>query len=150
MVGREYNSSVCKTPVKSYLNIILVSEFVSDGTKISVALVNIYELILKYSRQISDFHCGDERITKFLCWSLIGCSWSNEPLFRVTTDRLSFQQSYGDLEYMLQLNMKAHLVTLRNRAGQSCHHKAYNNIAFQYTEQRRYMHRKGKWITSQR
>lgn len=100
-IHREFNSAVRQARVKNHLNSLRVSAFVSTGIEISIALSNVYKTILKLSRQCPPSHRGDAHRIEFLRQAVVGFSWSHEPLSRVPTQNLSFQQLYSELEASL-------------------------------------------------
>lgn len=117
MVTSEYNSPVRQTRVKNYLNTLRVSSFVSKGLAVPEALSQVYKVITKYSRQAPRSHQGEAHKVEFLHNAVIGYEWSHEPLSRVATHDLSFQQLYGELEAALQLYNEARLAIIRDRAS---------------------------------
>lgn len=139
MIDREYNSPVRQTRVKNYLNGLRVSEFVTEGTEISSALAKVYKLILKLSRQVPASHRGDAHKMEFLRGAVIGYSWSHEPLSRVATHGLSFQQLYGELEAALQLEKEAEIMKQRDRATQAIREKHDEVVGVNYAGQGRYI-----------
>ena len=56
----------------------------------------------------------DAHKLEFLRNAVVGASWSREPLGRVATHNLSFQQLYGELEAALQLEKEAKHAALRD------------------------------------
>lgn len=119
MIDQEYNSIVCQTRVKNYVNNLRVSDFESKGDGTSVALAKVYKIILKLSRQVPTSHRGDAHRIEFLRKSVVGYDRSHEPLSWVATHNLSFQQVYGELEAALQLNKEAQVALLRDKASNS-------------------------------
>lgn len=53
---------------------------------------------------------------EFLQNTVVGTPWSSEPLRRVATHQLAFQQLYAELEAALQLRKESNLAMLRDRA----------------------------------
>ena len=116
MIEEEYNSVVRQTRVKNYLSSLRISSFTSDGTEESAALAKVYKVILKFSRQCPRSHQGDAHKVESLRNAVVGSSWSHEPLSRVATHCLTFQQLYGELEAALQFNKEAKVAKLRDSA----------------------------------
>lgn len=75
-----------------------------------------YKVITKLSRQGPASHRGDAHKVEFLRNAVVGSGWSHEPLSRVATDGVSFQQLYGELEAALQLQKEAKQAMLRDAA----------------------------------
>ena len=73
-------------------------------------------MITKLSRQGPASHRGDAHKVEFLRNAVVGSGWSHEPLSRVATHGLSFQQLYGELEAALQLQKEAKQAMLRDAA----------------------------------
>lgn len=79
--------------------------------------------MLQLSRQVLLSHRGDAHRVGFLRRAVIGYSWSHEPLSRVATHGLTFQQLFGELESALQLDKEAQIAMLRDKAS-----KSYRNV----------------------
>lgn len=86
-----------KSSIGNYLNSIRDGEIVTKGLEMSAALANVYKRILKLSRQVPVSHCRDTHRIEFLQHSIIGYSWSQEPL-SIAMHKLSFQPLYGRLK----------------------------------------------------
>lgn len=115
MLELEYNSAVRQTRVKNYLNSLRITSFTAEGTEVSAALSNLYKAIIKLSRQAPRSHQGDAHKVEFLRNAVVGMPWSSEPLSRVATHSLTFQQLYAELEAALQLDKESKLATLRDQ-----------------------------------
>ena len=109
MLESEYNSAVRQTRVKNYLNTLRVASFVAQGTDISAALAKVYKSISQLPRQAPRSHQGDAHIVEFLRNAVVGTPWSSDPLSRVATHNLTFQQLYAELEATLRLDKKSKL-----------------------------------------
>lgn len=138
MIDQEYNSIVRQTRVKNYLNNLRVSDFEANGDEISVALMKVYKAILKLSRQVPVSHRGDAHRIEFLRRSVVGYNWSHEPLSRVATHNLSFQQVYGELEAALQLDKEARIALLRDKASNANKQRNDDIISTNFAGQGRY------------
>ena len=139
MLEEEYNSPVRQTRVKNYLNSLRVTAFAAEGKEMSAALALTYKSIIKLSRQAPRSHQGDAHKVEFLRNAVIGMSWSSEPLSRVATHQLTFQQLYSELEAALQLDKESKLAVIRDRAQlnqRSVPHDSSTGIL--YTGQGRY------------
>lgn len=93
-IGIEYNTAVRQACVKNYLSSLGVSSFVKEGAEMSAALARVYKTILKMSRQGPPSHRGDAHRIEFLRRSVVEYIWFLEPLQRVASQNLSFQQLY--------------------------------------------------------
>eukprot|EP00171_Calliarthron_tuberculosum_P009184 IDg9184t1 len=91
-IGKEYNSIVRQNIVKNYLGRISLNMFTAEELSESDALQKVYKLITKLSPQVSQSHRGDANKIGFLRNSTVGCNWATEPLGRIATHRLTFQQ----------------------------------------------------------
>ena len=118
MLENEYNSPVRQTRVKNYLNSLRVSSYITQGVESSAALSKIYNSVIKLSRQAPRSHQGDAHKVEFLRNAVVGMPWSNEPLSRVATHNLTFQQLYAELEAALQLDKEAALANLQDTGEQ--------------------------------
>ena len=116
MLEEEYNSTVRQTRVKNYLNSLRVTAFVAEGKEMYAALALTYKSIIKFSRQSPRSHQGDACKVEFLRNAVVGMTWSSEPLSRVATHELTFQQLYSELEAALQLDKESKLAIIRDRA----------------------------------
>ena len=145
MIEREYNSVVRQNKVKNFLKSLRMSKYVSEGMDIAVALEKVYKLILKLARQVPLAHRGDAHKVEYLSSAVAGYVWATEPLARVATSGLNFQQLYGELESQLQLSREAEMARLkdeifsRNRNRHLDHQEDVPGILF--TGQGRYARR---------
>jgi len=62
---------------------------------------------MKLAPMVPRSHQGDAHRVDFLRHAVVGYTWANEPLRRVQTHNLPFQQLYGELEAALQLHGEA-------------------------------------------
>lgn len=147
MINQEYNSPVRQARVKNYLNSLRISDFVNGGMEVSAALAKVYRLVLQLSRQVPTSHRGDAHRIEFLRRAVIGYPWSNEPLSRVATHKLSFQQIYGELEAALQLEKESKIATLRDKIGRSEQQTRDDIVGVNFAGQGRYSRRReqGSW-----
>lgn len=139
MIDREYNSPVRQARVKNYLNSLRVSDYVAKGTEISMALTKVYRQILQMSRQVPISHQGDAHRIEFLRGAVIGYTWSHEPLSRVATQGLTFQQLYGEIEAALQLHKESQLVASRDDAARLQVVQDEGEALINFTGQGRYL-----------
>lgn len=98
LIGEKYNAPVRQARVKNFLNSLRVHYDIGDKVDGATALEKVYKLILKLSRQVPASHRGDAHRIEFLRSAVIGYNWYREPLSRVATNDLSFQQLYGELQ----------------------------------------------------
>lgn len=114
MVSAEYNSIVRQDRVKNYLSSLRLSSFVKDGTDTTAALEKTYKTISKLAPQVPRSHHGESYKVEFLRNAVVGNSWATEPLSRIATHSLTFQQLYGELEAALHLHNEARLAIMRD------------------------------------
>lgn len=107
MVEAEYNSQVKQMQVKNRLASHRMSAHVAAGQTEAEALVSTYQLILRLAPQLPVSHRADPHKVDFLRSAVVGSAWATEPLSRVATRGLGFQQLYGQLEAALQLHAEA-------------------------------------------
>ncbi|GAB0492781.1 hypothetical protein MMPV_004051 [Pyropia vietnamensis] len=117
MVSAEYNSIVRQDRVKNYLSGLRLSSFVKDGTDVTAALEKTYKTISKLAPQVPRSHHGESYKVEFLRNAVVGNSWATEPLSRIATHRLTFQQLYGELEAALHLHNEARLAVMRDEVA---------------------------------
>ena len=103
MIHDEYNSHVRQTRIKDYLNTIRVSNFMEKGISATDALSKVYQLIVKLARQAPQSFRGDVNKVEYLRNAVVGHGWAKEPLSRVGTMSLTFQQLHAELAASLQL-----------------------------------------------
>ena len=95
LIGQEYNSVVPQNRVKNVLNQIRLQEKLGDNQDEGEALAKVYKIITKLSAQVPPSHWGNAHKIEFLRNAVVGCEWAAEPLSRIATHNLSFQQLYG-------------------------------------------------------
>eukprot|EP00171_Calliarthron_tuberculosum_P023415 IDg23415t1 len=117
VIENEYNSVVRQNRVKTYLGTLRLSKFVTDGLDELAALEKVYKLITKLSPQVPQSHRGEAHKIEYLRNSTVGFSWATEPLSRIATHGLSFQQLYGELEAALHLEREARVAVIRDKAS---------------------------------
>ena len=78
--------------LNNYLSAMSVSRFVKDVVEVSEALGRVYMAITKLGPQVPQSHRGEAQRVEFLRTAVIGYDWAVEPLSRISTHRLSFQQ----------------------------------------------------------
>lgn len=138
MIEAEYNSPVRQSRVKNYLNSLRMHDFIGDKTDSAAALAKVYRTILKLSRQVPTSHKGDAHRIEFLRCAVVGYDWSREPLSRVATCGLSFQQLYGELEAAVQLEKESKIAKLRDRATDNARDRSDEAVAINFAGQGRY------------
>lgn len=74
----------------------------------------VYKTITKLARQAPITHRGDAHKVEFLSSAVAGFEWAKEPLARIATVGLKFQQLYGELISQLQLTKEAEVAFLRD------------------------------------
>lgn len=117
MVSAEYNSIVRQDRVKNYLSGLRLSSFVKDGTDVTAALEKTYKTISKLAPQVPRSHHGESYKVEFLRNAVVGNAWATEPLSRIATHRLTFQQLYGELEAALHLHNEARMAVMRDEVA---------------------------------
>ncbi|GAB0493527.1 hypothetical protein MMPV_004811 [Pyropia vietnamensis] len=141
MVSAEYNSIVRQDRVKNYLSGLRLSSFVKDGTDVTAALEKTYKTISKLAPQVPRSHHGESYKVEFLRNAVVGNSWATEPLSRIATHRLTFQQLYGELEAALHLHNEARLAVMRDEVAHGAQTPEANVPGIFFAGQGRYMHR---------
>lgn len=117
MVESEYNSVVRQNRVKNYLNSLRLNKFIVEGADELSALEKVYKLIIKLSPQVPQSHRGEAHKTEFLRNATVGAAWATEPLSRIATHNLTFQEVYGELEAALHLNREAKMAEMRDKVS---------------------------------
>lgn len=117
MVSAEYNSIVRQNRVKNYLSGYRMSTLLTDGVTEAAALEQTYKTITKLAPQVPRSHQGDAHKVEFLRNAVVGSPWATEPLSRIATHGLTFQQLYGELEAALHLHKEARLAVAHASAS---------------------------------
>ncbi len=117
MVSAEYNSIVRQNRVKNYLVGYRMSTLISDGVTEAAALEQTYKTITKLAPQVPRSHQGDAHKVEFSRNAVVGSPWATEPLSRIATHGLTFQQLYGELEAALHLHKEARLAVAHASAS---------------------------------
>ena len=97
LIRQEYNSVVRQNRVKNVLNQLRLQEKLGDNQDEREAPAKLYKIITKLSLQVPPSHRGNAHKIQFLRNAVVGCEWATEPLSRIATHNLSFQQLYGEL-----------------------------------------------------
>lgn len=79
------------------------------------ALEKVYKIVTKLSSQVPPAYRGETHKIEFLRNATVGYDWATQPLSRVATHNLSFQQLYGELEFQLHLAREAKLAIVRDK-----------------------------------
>lgn len=95
MVSAENNSIVRQNRVKNYQVGYRMSTLLSDGVTEAAALEQTYKTITKLAPQVPRSHQGDAHKVEFLRNAVVGSPCDTEPLSRIATHGLTFQQLYG-------------------------------------------------------
>lgn len=75
-----------------------MASFVSKGMTEQEALVETYRTVAKASKLLPPSHPGEAHRVNYLRGAVVGYFWAREPLSRIPTARLVFQQLYGELQ----------------------------------------------------
>lgn len=138
MIEEVYNSPVRKNRVMKLLINLIVRNFVSEKEDRSKALEKVYRLILKLSRQVPLSHRGDAHRTEFLRKAVIGYGWSREQLSSIATNGLTFQNLYGELESVVQLDRESRVATEKDKVNNLIQNDDDDAVTIKYTGQGRY------------
>ena len=114
LIGREYNSTVRQNRVKNVLSTLRLQDQLDETGDAGEALTKVYKIITKLAPQVPMSHRGGAHKIEFLRNAVIGCEWATEPLSRISTHGLTFQQLYGELEAAHQMSKEARLAILRD------------------------------------
>ena len=143
LIGQEYNSSVQLNRVNNVLNtppLRKLCENQDEGEELS----KVYKIITNLAPKVPRSHRWNAPKIEFLRNAVVGFDWATEPLSRIATQNLSFQQLYGELEVAHQLDKEAKLAVLGEKVGsaRSTRDNDESNIAcILYQGQRRYAFR---------
>jgi len=113
-VSAEYNSIAPQNRVKNYLKSYRMRTLMAEGMTETAALEQTYKTITKLAPQVPLSYQGDEHKVELLRKAVIGSPWATEPLSRIATNQLTFQQLYGELEAALPVRLHRDL-WLHNR-----------------------------------
>ena len=85
------------------MNGLRVKKFLDQALTETEALSKTYKLIVKLTRQGTQAFRGDANKVEYLRNTVIRSHWAKNPLSRVGTMRLTFQQLHAELAASLQL-----------------------------------------------
>ena len=117
LINDQYNYHVRQTRIKDYLNTIRIATFMEKGTTASDSLSKVYKLIVKLARQAPQAFRGEANKVEYLRNAVVGHHWAKEPLSRVGTMSLSFQQLHAELAASLQLDNDTKRAMKREKGG---------------------------------
>lgn len=140
MLQDEYNSAVRQDRCKNYLSSLRLAKFADEGLELSSALEKTYKVITKLSPQVPQSHRGEAHKVEFLRKAVVGYEWATEPLSRIATHKLTFQNLYSELESALHLAKEGQLARMGDRIGKS-HPKNDDVAGVLYESQGRYLNK---------
>ena len=119
MIDNEYNSIFLQNRVKMYLRGVRLSRFIDEGHNKILVHEKVYKLIKKLSQEVPLSYRGKSHKVEFLRNAIIRYPWATEPLSRIATHGLSFQQIYGELEAVIHLQRQENRSVIREKASGS-------------------------------
>ena len=96
VVEKEYNSTVRQAKVKNYLNTLRISKFIAERSEDSDALARVHNIANKLSLQAPASHRDEAHRIKFLHQAVFGFDWAKDPLTRIATNNLTFEELYRE------------------------------------------------------
>jgi len=114
-VHKEYHPVVQKEQMKNDLSNLRLSYLVGKGMTVDLALVEVYKRVSSRSTMVPAADQGEEHRVAFFRGAVIGCTWAAEPLSRIATDNLLFQQLYAELSSSLSLSRERANAVARDR-----------------------------------
>ena len=154
MIKDEYNSPVRQDRCKNSLSAMRVARFVKDRVEVSEALGKVYKAITNLRPQVPQSHRGEAHRVEFLRTAIIAYDWAFEPLSRIATHRLIFQQLHGELQSALHLSKESESARLRDQVARSA--TLEDEVSgIMYQSQGRYLNRRNglstrNWNSNQR
>lgn len=100
-MSEEYNSHVRQTAVKNKLTSLRMGTLRSRKREMAV-LFNVHATIAQLAPQLPTTHRGDSHKVDVLRAAVVGTSWAIEPMSRIATGQLGFQQLFNELIASLQ------------------------------------------------
>lgn len=129
LIEDEYNSIVRQNRVKNFLSSLRISGYTKEGMDELAALEKVYKIVTKLSSQVPSAYRGETHKIEFLRNATVGYDWATQPLSRVATHNLSFQQLYGELEFQLHLAREAKIANVRDKvSGRSAADQDESNV----------------------
>lgn len=116
LLKNEYNSAVRQTRIKFHLSGLWIERFVKDEVDTAAALAVVPKEMFAMFQQVSEFYWSDPHKIEFLRKSVVGRQWAEDPLSRIATTELSFQQLYAVLEIAVQFESKKMTVGVTKKA----------------------------------
>lgn len=106
-IRSEYHSAIHQSQAQNTLSSLRKSNFVAEGMTEEKALMETYKTVAKVSKLLPISHKGEAHRINYLRGAVVGYSWATEPLSRIPTAQLGFQQLYGELQSALFLSTEA-------------------------------------------
>lgn len=117
-MNTEYNSIVRRNRVKNNLLDFRMSMLLCEGVTEKAPLEQTYKAITKLAPQVPRSNQGDAHEVEFLRNAVAGSVWTTEPLSRIATRALSFQQQHGESMAARHLLKEARLAVAHASASE--------------------------------
>ncbi len=117
LINREYNSAARQSRAKNFLYTLTLRNQIDEHSAEGQALEKVYKTITKLALQVSMSHRGDAHKIAILGNVVAEHKSATEPIIRIATHQLTFQQLYGELEAAYQLDKEAQLAVFRDKPG---------------------------------
>lgn len=115
-MSEEYNSPVRQTAVKNELSSLRMSTLRAQGKREMDALASVHATIVRLAPQLPPTHRGDAHKVDVLWAAVVGTVWAIEPMSRIATSQLTYQQLYNELVASLQLHVETLAASARDAA----------------------------------
>lgn len=115
-IRAEYHSAVHQSQAQNTLSSLRMASFVANGMTEQDALAETYRTIARTAKLLPPSHQGEAHRVNYLRGAVVGYPWATEPLSRIPTARLGFQQLYGELQSTLFLCEEAKRAVLQDSA----------------------------------
>lgn len=106
-IRAEYHSAIHQSQAQNTLSSLRMSNFVAEGMTEEKALMETYKTVAKVSKLLPTSHKGEAHRVNYLRGAVVGYSGATEPLSRIPTAQLGFQQLYVELQSALFLSTEA-------------------------------------------
>ncbi len=98
----EYRSFTRQTRIKNHLTSLRISNSISKTCSVMDALEKVHQTICKLYLQAPEAYRNETHKIEYLRHAVIGMTWAKEPLSRLASLNLSYQEFYSQLEASIQ------------------------------------------------
>ena len=117
LMNQKYNCPVRQSRVKNVLSQMRLCNKLGEIQDEAETLAKGHKTINKLSPQVPVSHRGNKDRIQFLRNAVLGYEWTAEPLSRIESQDLLFQQLYSEIEATVQLSKEGKIASMRDSMG---------------------------------